>query len=163
MTVLGIDSSKRATGFAFKVDDKWHFELCRGDDLQKCRLFVEFAYDLGCRVAYIEDAGPVRLNPKIANTLSLIRGQMTAWCHVVGMEYHLIAPRDWHKTMLGKYPRGGSKPASILAASGLGADVTRERKDGTRVLDDNLADAVNLSAYGALQEGMNPETGNLAE
>ena len=43
---------------------------------------------------------------------------------VTGMDFHFVNPATWQKDMLGKVPKGGAKPASILCASGLGADVT---------------------------------------
>ena len=154
--VLGIDPSIRATGFAWRFQDatNWRTRVCRGDDAVSLMNFIAWASRENARKAYIEDAGPMRLNPKVASQLDQLRGRIQAWCLKADMEYVMVSPTEWQSAMLGKTVKGGTKPASILMASELGADVTRALKSGSRVLDDNLADAVCLSEYGRLQEAL---------
>lgn len=159
--VLGIDPSLRATGFAWRSEgawyvdpyEGWHTCVCRGDYVDSVRTIIGNAYDHGCKIAYIED-GYLGINPKTSKQLDQLRGRMQAWCLMAGMRYEMVLPGEWHIAMLGKMKKGESKTKSIAVAKDLGADVTRVLPSGKRRVDDNLADAVCISEYGRLQEGM---------
>jgi hypothetical protein len=106
-------------------------------------------------VAFIEEvyAGP---NRKTSLRLAGLGGEIRAWCINSGLDFVMVDAKTWQSAMLGDYEKGKHKEASIAAAKGLGADVTRYTLRGLAVDDDNMADAVNLAEYGQLQEGLNP-------
>lgn len=151
--VIGIDPSLRATGLAYKSGGQWYSYVFRGDDIDNIRAVISTAYRDGVRTAYIED-GYLGINPKTAKQLDQLRGELRAFCLVAGMDFHMVSPGEWQYAMLGarKFKKGEVKPLSIKSAESMGADINRTLKSGKKRPDDNLADAVNLSEYGRLQE-----------
>ena len=150
MTVLGIDPSIRATGLAWRPTRcQWRTFLERGDDRLRLRKIIALAASEGCSCAFIEEvfAGP---NRKTSLRLAGLGGEIRAWCINSGMDFVMVPAKTWQSAMLGEYEKGQHKEASIAAAKGLGADVTRYTLRDLAVDDDNISDAVNLSEYGRL-------------
>ena len=122
------------------------------------RTFISQAYRHGVRTAYIED-GYLGINPKTAKQLDQLRGELRAYCVVASMDFNMVSPGEWQFAMLGarKFKKDEVKGLSIKSAESLDADVRITMKSGKRKPDDNLADAVNLSAYGTLQEELHEQ------
>ena len=159
-----IDPSVHATAVVWKttLGNLWEGCCCPIADWLDIKYHLEIAKKQGVTVAVIERSMNFGPSARTQDQLAEARGRVVQMCRELGLEVVYIVPATWQGPMLGKLPRGGKtskertanrkarKAASIRVARDLGADDALLGMEGQE--DDNVADAVCIAAYAALNE-----------
>ncbi len=112
MKLLSLDQASRVTGWAFFEDEKLKnegkFTLSSSLDIgtrlsnfytSLTEIYGNFHFDT---VAF-EDIQLQAGNVKTYKMLAMIQAMVIVWCHVNDIEYHILSPSHWRKTLKERY------------------------------------------------------------
>lgn len=99
--------------------------------------------------AIVEKIRPFGKNVRGIHKLAQNAGHLESAMAVLGVLVEAAAPDKWQPAILGRFPKGESKAASLRVAALLFpmAELSRKNKNGSTTLFDGRADALCLAEY----------------